>query len=303
MIPGQYVYVANSNGDFLPQPRKLLAVLDEPYHGCKYIVASSAEAGGVRVFPIAKDVNEGVVILAGRTFKGLGNITEMKLKIDFKTPEQQYVKKQEESGLKVVDYVRVTRKAANRENGWDNAWIPYNMDSAVGKVFKIENINGEEGIRLSDKTTMQYPYFVLEKTCQQAYLRQQTNVSDLKPGDWVKVTRKWDGDECSLPEFKAAKEAMVGKAFKIRKKYDWYFCLETGDEFNNSFPVFVLEKTDPPKVHPTKADVGKEVFVVNTTYPSVKRTLHAIVNNYAVVDSAYAGGTPVIYPLKEVFLA
>lgn len=470
MIPGQYVYVANSNGDFLPEPRKLLAVLDQPYHGCKYIVATSAEAGGVRAFPIAVDAKTHTPYLHSVTFlnnkTSLGNITEMKLKIEWdKTPtetrtdeeiyheahkasglkvgdyvrvvrkpedheagwenaapscmstrvgkvfriakdhgphgflleddwtypyfvlekttqnhfleqqvrdsglkvgdwvevtrawsdseftsfgwteekrkwvgkkfkvkvigdvfigletgslryyiapafvlkkttepEKSYVEKQEASGLKVGDYVRVTRKAENREAGWDNVWMPGDMNPAVGKVFKIESINGKRGIRLSDQRWMDYPFFVLEKTDKYAYLKQLTDDSNIKKDDWVKVIRTWTDEECQTPRCSPAKEAMVGKTFKVDTKAIWWFNLDTGKD-DYSFPPFVLEKTDPPKVQPTEKDIGKEVFVVNTIHPGVKIKLHAIVNNYAVVDSAYAGGTPVVYPLKDVFLA
>ncbi len=83
--------------------------------------------------------------------------------------EDSYLKRQELSGLRVGDTVRVTRKAKDYENGWDNCWVG-EMDDFVGKTFEIIGIRGESGIILQHAETLpfnfninpRFPYFVLE---------------------------------------------------------------------------------------------------------------------------------------------
>lgn len=78
------------------------------------------------------------------------------------TMNQVYLLAQEHCGLKVGDWVRVTRKAENYEAGWDNCWV--NDDIDRNKTYLLCNISergvyldcGKYGLRV-------FPYFVLEK--------------------------------------------------------------------------------------------------------------------------------------------
>lgn len=81
--------------------------------------------------------------------------------------ELSYVERQSkwlaDNNVKVGDKVRVVRKAQSREDGWGNAWVE-DMDDWVGKVFKVDRIYSDDGIRLVDSHSWWvFPYFVLEK--------------------------------------------------------------------------------------------------------------------------------------------
>lgn len=71
-----------------------------------------------------------------------------------------YAELQAESGLKVGDWVKVTRAAKNYENGWGTVWNE-NMDVFVGRTFEIGRICDIEGI--SSRGGWNFPFFVLEK--------------------------------------------------------------------------------------------------------------------------------------------
>ena len=72
-----------------------------------------------------------------------------------------YAELQEESGLKVGDWVKVIRTAKDFENDWVTAWCK-SMDDYVGKVFQIHDIC-HKGI-LFKEDGYKFPYFVLGKT-------------------------------------------------------------------------------------------------------------------------------------------
>lgn len=69
-----------------------------------------------------------------------------------------------DNDVKAGDYVKITRKAQDYENGWDNVWDS-KMDKYVGRtVMVLRTDTLEEGISLSCPDTFYYfPYFVLEK--------------------------------------------------------------------------------------------------------------------------------------------
>ena len=69
-----------------------------------------------------------------------------------------------DNNVKVGDYVKITRKAQDYENGWDNVWSS-EMDEYVGKIVKVLRTDiYEEGISLSCSGTCYFfPYFVLKK--------------------------------------------------------------------------------------------------------------------------------------------
>lgn len=66
-------------------------------------------------------------------------------------------------GLKVGDYVKVTRKAEDYEVGWNSFWLG-EMDSLVGHIYTILHDEGEEGFGIKvHSTNYILPWFVLEK--------------------------------------------------------------------------------------------------------------------------------------------
>lgn len=75
--------------------------------------------------------------------------------------ERKWVK---DNDVKAGDYVKITRKAQDYENGWDNVWSS-KMDEYVGKIVKVLRTDiYEEGISLSCSGTCYFfPYFVLKK--------------------------------------------------------------------------------------------------------------------------------------------
>lgn len=68
----------------------------------------------------------------------------------------------EENGLKEGDYVKVTRKAKDYEDGWGSVWNN-SMTKSVCKTLKVKEILlPNEYVILENGYS--YPYFVLEKT-------------------------------------------------------------------------------------------------------------------------------------------
>ncbi len=82
--------------------------------------------------------------------------------------ENEYLRKHNQSGLKVGDIVKVTRKAENNELGWRNCWIKL-KDEWIGKHVKIHADHGQEGFEIDDRILrFEYgyyhaPYFILSK--------------------------------------------------------------------------------------------------------------------------------------------
>lgn len=71
------------------------------------------------------------------------------------------------TGIKVGDKVRVTRKADSLEDGWQTRWNP-DMDEAVGKIGTVSYVFAnlvDFGIQVDvpDVGEFLYPYFILEK--------------------------------------------------------------------------------------------------------------------------------------------
>lgn len=71
-----------------------------------------------------------------------------------------------ENGLKKGDYVKVTRRAKDHEDGWDGHWTK-DRDYFIGKVIPVSNICESTGVIVSycccDWAGYDFPYFVLEK--------------------------------------------------------------------------------------------------------------------------------------------
>jgi len=96
-----------------------------------------------------------------------------------------------ETKFKVGDKVRITRKAASHELGWENDWVSY-MDKAVGNVGTVKSINDhlEYDVTVSGPKvpSFGYPSFVLELV---------KDIKDFKVGQKVKVNytpkSMWNG--------------------------------------------------------------------------------------------------------------
>lgn len=72
-----------------------------------------------------------------------------------------YPELHQESGLKVGDWVKVTRAAESKEHGWVNVWVA-RMSEYVGKTLQIGKDGGKDGFYISDADA-HFPCFVLEK--------------------------------------------------------------------------------------------------------------------------------------------
>lgn len=86
---------------------------------------------------------------------------------DTDTMKEVYLLAQEHCGLKVGDFVKVTREAKNYEAGWDKNWNSY-KSQAVGFIGRIIGDMGSCGFRVringaACECDLNFPYFVLEK--------------------------------------------------------------------------------------------------------------------------------------------
>lgn len=81
------------------------------------------------------------------------------------TMKQVYLLAQENCGLKVGDWIKVTRKAEDYEGGWGDRWL-CDMNVAIDKIGKVETIDKLGVFVYFGKpiiNTWHFPYFVLEK--------------------------------------------------------------------------------------------------------------------------------------------
>lgn len=78
-----------------------------------------------------------------------------------------YIAAQAECGLKVGDWVRITRSAEEGEQGWRNVWNPL-MTKYVGEIGQVSRLtSGGLMVKFpNSRDNFQFPYFVLEKTDQ-----------------------------------------------------------------------------------------------------------------------------------------
>lgn len=114
------------------------------------------------VYPVHEIDGRGVTLdLGGFTYSFPFYVLE---KVEQPEKEKSYAERQSECGLKVGDWVRVTRKAENGEAGWDGDWYAV-KDNSVGKVYRIEGLkyNGIVLRIFDDPREYLFPYFVLEK--------------------------------------------------------------------------------------------------------------------------------------------
>lgn len=129
------------------------------------------------------------------------------------TMKQVYLLAQEHCGLKVGDWVKVTRKAERFEAGWDFDWNK-TKDQYVGKIGRINDIN-MNGLAVNFVNGYSggfyFPYFVLEKV--------EKPVHEFKPFDKVLV-RDGIGDKW-LPDIFGYK---IGNCYYCISNY-WNCCI------------------------------------------------------------------------------
>lgn len=102
------------------------------------------------------------------------------------TMKQVYLLAQEHCGLKVGDWVRVTRKAKDHESGWGGTWVT-GSNKLLNKKGVIQSID-KNGVSITfpkeKAINFSFPYFVLRKINPQE--------ASFKPFDRVLVRKKWD---------------------------------------------------------------------------------------------------------------
>lgn len=109
----------------------------------------------------------------------------------FALEKLSYAEAQEASGLKVGDRVKVTRKAKQLENGWENNWddpMSKNLDK-IGIIKDIDSYRGIEVLILDGENKgyykgYYYPYFILEKV---SAPKPENKEHEFKPFDKVLV--------------------------------------------------------------------------------------------------------------------
>ena len=89
------------------------------------------------------------------------------------TEQEKYLEDHRNCGIKVGDRVRVTRKAEDGENGWNNSWAGMKngplpgMDAYIGVEGEVVADLDDYGfgIKIEDCEAFGYafPYFILEK--------------------------------------------------------------------------------------------------------------------------------------------
>lgn len=167
-----------------------------------------------------------------------------------KKEEQSYSERAnkwiEENDLRVGDYVKVLRKAEDHEEGWGLFWLDV-MNNCVGKTIRVDVVDSDEyGILLG---RYRFPYFVLEKVDEEElyseHLKRGIEDSNLKAGDYVRVTRAVDyNDEHFNAVWIDEMDHCVGKTMRVLKVDDY-----SGITLENLciFPYFVLEKVKEHK--------------------------------------------------------
>lgn len=96
-----------------------------------------------------------------------------------------YEDAQKASGLKVGDWVKITREAEDYECGWGMQWRAPIIH--IGKIGRINLIGGKEGIRVNlenENVGHYFPYFVLEKV---SAPKPENKEHEFKPFDKVLV--------------------------------------------------------------------------------------------------------------------
>lgn len=79
---------------------------------------------------------------------------------------EEYTNNQTKCGIHEGDYVRVTRKAQDNEDGWVNKWVD-EMDNFIDCVGTVKEIYSNSGIMVHfegyDDKDYYFPYFCMEK--------------------------------------------------------------------------------------------------------------------------------------------
>ena len=91
-----------------------------------------------------------------------------------------YLELHQASGLKVGDWVKITKVAESREKGWNALWNN-KMSTFIGSIVQITTDLGEHGFKIGGAGEWNYPCFVLEK----AYRRPATEADEHLEVQWA----------------------------------------------------------------------------------------------------------------------
>ena len=75
--------------------------------------------------------------------------------------KEAYLVLHKASGIKVGDRVKVLRKAADYEMGWDNTWKNIDMTKKIGEELTVDGDMSKSGFHM--QAGYSYPFFVLER--------------------------------------------------------------------------------------------------------------------------------------------
>lgn len=185
------------------------------------------------------------------------------------------------SKLKVGDVVKITRKAKDGENGWDNAWVE-EMDRFVGKIGVVVDLPSDEGIKvycLEAGDYYSFPEFVLKKV-------DGGSMSEFKVGD--KVRAKCDL-ETALGNVKAGSVGVT--VLGDPKHKEWSKILFGKELFTFDFDgtIVIADSEDVEKLEPENTETPKNEKKLEKITITLKNRQSAIViiGNYLSADAEF----------------
>lgn len=158
------------------------------------------------------------------------------------------------SKLKVGDVVKITRKAEEGENGWDNAWVR-EMDIFVGKNGVVVDLPSDEGVKVYCLEAGEYysfPEFILKKI-------DGGSMSEFKVGD--KVRAKHDIET----QLNVVKKGSIGVTVLSDPKHkDWSKILFGKELFTFDFDgtIVIADSEDVEKLEPENTETPEPEFIV-----------------------------------------
>ncbi|HNW88222.1 MAG TPA: hypothetical protein PKN48_01035 [Bacteroidales bacterium] len=204
---------------------------------------------------------------------------------------RDYLRRQNECGLKIGDVVKITTTAKSLQDGWSNNWTS-SMNFYVGSVVTITDIRENEGIKIMTKNhvSMWVPFFVLEK--QNDYASRQ-NSAGFRAGDTVKITRAAKSYENGWGTvWLDSMDHLIRKQVRVESTNDVMGVSIRLDDTDSAYvPYFILEKvTDNSKR--SKLKIGDVVTVTRIAHRGEKgwnvdwnpRMDRCVGNKYKVID-------------------
>lgn len=185
------------------------------------------------------------------------------------------------SKLKVGDVVKITRKAEDGENGWDNTWVE-EMDIFVGKNGVVVDIPSDEGVKVYCLEAGDYylfPKFVLKKI-------DGGSMSEFKVGD--KVRAKHDIENL----LGTVKKGSVGVTVLGDPKHKEWSKIFFGKEhytFDFDGTIVLTDSEDVEKLDPENTETPKNEKKLEKITITLKNRQSAIViiGNYVSADAEF----------------